>query len=129
MNHAFAVATLTAFAFAAAPTLAADAPRDPFAPYTVEVTDTVIGGEKRCAESIVACVDLDAVTLKAVVTGTATPRAMVENKTGRSVTLRVGDLVGKGRITAITRSGVMVERMYFDAMGRALRSNVLLTLT
>ena len=127
MNHT-TVAVFVAFAaFAAVPALAAP-PRDPFEAYSSSVTEGVIGGEQRCAESTVACAELDAVVLKAIVTGTATPRAMVETKDGRSVTLRVGDLLGKGRVKAIGRSGVVVERLYFNAMGGTNRTSVVLTL-
>lgn len=126
MNHK--AAAFFAFALATFPALAGDPPRDPFEPYVVVAEEPVMGGEKRCSESAVACVELDAVSLKAVVTGTATPRALVETKDGRSSTLRVGDLVGKGQVKAISRRGVVVERIYFNAMGGSVRTNVLLTI-
>ena len=125
MNHT-AFAFFAFFAFFALPTVASDAPRDPFASYTSSSVEGVVGGEQRCAESPVACIDLDALTVKAIATGVATPRALVETRDRRAATLRVGDLVGKGRITSISQRGVVVERVYFNATGGTVRTNVLL---
>ncbi|MDP2339574.1 MAG: pilus assembly protein PilP [Deltaproteobacteria bacterium] len=127
MNHTAAAFAVVA-ALASAPAFAAEPPRDPFQAYSEVVTDIVIGGERRCGESIVACVELDAVVLKGIVTGTPTPRALVETKDGRSVTLRVGDLVGKGRVKAISRRGVVVEHMFVNGFGQSVWTNVTLTL-
>ena len=118
MNHT-AFAFFAFFAFFALPTVASDAPRDPFASYTSSSVEGVVGGEQRCAESPVACIDLDALTV-------TTPRALVETRDRRAATLRVGDLVGKGRITSISQRGVVVERVYFNATGGTVRTNVLL---
>ena len=128
--HAAAVAVVAALSFAPAAFAADDAAprRDPFEAYTSAAGDVVVGGEQRCGESTVACVELDTVALKAIVTGTATPRALVETKDGRSVNLRVGDLVGKGRVKAISRRGVLVEHLYFDGSGATRHTSVMLTL-
>jgi Tfp pilus assembly protein PilP len=121
---------IAALAFAAAPFAAvgvhAEPPRDPFQAFTQE--EPVVGfGEGRCSESVAACASLDDVAVKGIVTGTASPRAMVEVKDGSAV-LRVGDLIGKGRITAITRLGIVVERFYFSAATGTVRTKVVLPL-
>lgn len=98
--------------------------RDPFAPYAVDVVEE--GG--RCAEHAAACVALDDFTVKGIVTGTASPRAMVEVKGGASVVVRVGDVLSKGRIVAITRRGIVIERISFSAIGSSTRTRLTLPL-
>lgn len=122
---------IAALAFAAAPfaasgAQAAEPPRDPFAPFTATDTPEHLG--ERCGENVAACVSLDDVAVKGIVSGTASPRAMVEVKGGGSAVLRVGDLLGKGRVTAISRNGVVVERVYFSAVSGTVRTKVVMPL-
>ena len=119
----------TAFAAAAILSLAA-APegdarpgvgaRDPFTPY-MHHADAV---DSRCAESAsptgdvgVACTPLDELRLTAIVTATATPRAMFEDKMGHSHMVLVKDVVSGMRVTAIRRGVVVVERRLMNAWG------------
>ncbi len=124
----FAVALAASCFFAATGAVAAEPPRDPFAAFNAVEEDVVIGGEHRCKESPVACVNLDDVALRGIVSGVAAPRAMVETKSGRSVVLRVGDMLGKGRIKAIRKDGVVIERFYFSAANGTVRNDVTVTL-
>ena len=121
------LATLATLA-SAAPSRATEPRRDPFAAFTVADADPVVGGERRCKESVVACAALDDIALRAIVSGVASPRAMVETKAGTSVLLRVGDMLAKGRVKAIRRDGVVVERFTFSAVAGAARSDITLTL-
>ena len=98
-------------AFAADP---ADARRDPFAPF--DASEHPIAGE-RCKESAAACVNVDDVSLKGIVSGVASPRVMVEVKGGENVVLRVGDMLAAGRIVAIRRTGVVIEQRTFSQLG------------
>jgi len=96
-----AAVLLTAFA-AAAP---AEPPRDPFASYSFDVV------EPACTEAAgVLCVEIDTLTLVGVVTGVPSPRALFEDKDGRSFVLKVGDVVGRHRITALRRGQVVFRQ-------------------
>jgi hypothetical protein len=95
--------------------------RDPFAPFDASTVDVVVGGERRCSESRAACAALDDIVVKAIVSGTASPRVMVELKDGTGVVLRTGDMLGKGRIKSIRRDAVVVERFYFSAASGTIK--------
>lgn len=54
--------------------------------------------------------ELDQYRLTGLITGTAQPKAMVEDPKGRGHTLRIGSRLGKkgGRVTRITSTGIVV---------------------
>lgn len=127
----FALTALTALL--ATPTLATteltsggyqqpDKPRDPFAAYGLP-------GETACAPGpSVVCTPLGRLKVKALVTGTSTPRAMLEDDAGHSVMVRVGDVVDGLQVKAIRRDGLVLERTMRDWQGRLLRSHIVMGL-
>lgn len=123
MNAAAAVLALAAVFGAAAPAVADDARRDPFAPF--DASEKPVLGE-RCKESAAACVQVDDVTLRGIVSGVATPRVMVEVKGGQNVVLKVGDMLAMGRIVAIRRSGVVVEQRTFSQWGGSKKNMIMM---
>ena len=67
-------------------------------------------------------VDLDKLKLVAVVVGTATPMAMVEDPAGKGHTLKIGTLVGKrlGQVKHIRRGEVVVQEEFRDFTGKRI---------
>jgi type IV pilus assembly protein PilP len=67
-------------------------------------------------------IDLDKLKLVAVVVGTATPMAMVEDPTGRGHTLKIGTLIGKrlGQVKHIRRGEVVVQEEFRDFTGKRI---------
>lgn len=67
-------------------------------------------------------IDLDKLKLVAVVVGTATPMAMVEDPTGRGHTLKIGTLIGKrlGQVKHIRRGEVIVQEEFRDFTGKRI---------
>ncbi len=67
-------------------------------------------------------IDLDKLKLVAVVVGTATPMAMVEDATGRGHTLKIGTLVGKrlGQVKHIRRGEIVVQEEFRDFTGKRI---------
>lgn len=79
--------------------------RDPFTAYTID------GFQPACTKAPgVLCAELDSVSLVGVVTGVPSPRALFEDKDGRSHVLKVGDVVGRHRITALRRGQVVLRQ-------------------
>jgi hypothetical protein len=118
------LALLAAAPFVVAPAgLASPAPRDPFAPFAA--TD----GATACAPGpAVVCTGLGRLTVRALVTGMASPRALLEDDAGRSHLVRVGDVVDGHRVKAVRRDGLVLERSLRDWQGRLLRHDVVLGL-
>ncbi len=100
------------------------AARDPFAPYM----HNAVTVDPRCADigadNDVACVPLDELRLTAIVTATATPRAMFEDKAGKSHMVRVNDVVSGLRVKAIRRGVVVVERRLMNSWGSTSKADV-----
>ena len=92
---------LAAFVAAAEPA----PPRDPFASYSVDVAPAPC-----TATTGVLCMELDRLSLVGVVTGVPSPRALFEDADGRSHVLKVGDVVGRHRITALRRGQVVLRQ-------------------
>lgn len=67
-------------------------------------------------------IELDKLTLVGVVTGTATPMAMVEDSTGRGYTVKIGTLIGKrfGQVKQIRRGEVVVQEEFRDFTGKRI---------
>ena len=66
--------------------------------------------------------DLDKLKLVAVVVGTATPMAMLEDPNGRGHTVRIGTLVGKrfGQVKHIRRGELVVQEEFRDFTGKRI---------
>jgi Tfp pilus assembly protein PilP len=95
--------------------------RDPFNTYFQELTggpDPVDTTKFTELQKI----DLDKLKLVAVVVGTATPMAMVEDQSGRGHTLKIGTLVGKrlGQVKHIRRGEVIVQEEFRDFTGKRI---------
>lgn len=97
--------------------------RDPFAVYGADVRPAA------CVEARgVVCVALGRLRLRGVVTGTASPRALLEDDAGGSHLIRVGDVVDGLRVKALRRDRVVLERTLRTFEGAALRQEVVLAL-
>jgi len=125
---------LAALVFAIAhPAVAADpdanaasvgAGRDPFASFG---SDEPVS--PACEERPgVVCHRLDELVLRAVVTGTASPRAMFEDKAGKSHLIRVGDTVGGMRVKALRKDTVVLEEAFRRYDGYVIKRDVSATL-
>ncbi|HEY1100106.1 MAG TPA: pilus assembly protein PilP [Myxococcota bacterium] len=95
--------------------------RDPFNTYYQELT----GGPDPVDTSKLTelqKIELDKLKLVAVVVGTATPMAMVEDASGRGHTLKIGTLVGKrlGQVKHIRRGEVIVQEEFRDFTGKRI---------
>jgi hypothetical protein len=75
----------------------------------------------------VVCARLDQLTLRGVVTGVASPRALFEDAAGRSHVVRVGDVVDGMRVKALRRQSVVLERTMRDWIGRVSREDVVVS--
>lgn len=64
-------------------------------------------GEPRCDG--LACVNAETLKLTALLVGTATPRALIEDANGRGHSVRIGDVVAHRRVVAITRDGLTLR--------------------
>ncbi len=118
-----AVAALVALV-AAVPAFAADpvVRRDPFAAFDASERPQL---SERCKESVAACVQVDDVTIRGIVSGVASPRVMVEVKGGQNVVLKVGDMLAMGRVVAIRRTGVVVEQRTFSQLGGSKKNLIM----
>lgn len=101
--------------------LVAGAPRrDPFKTYFDELSTD----EQRDTTKFTDLqkVELDKLKLVAVVVGTATPMAMVEDPAGKGFTLKIGTLVGKrlGQVKHIRRGEVVVQEEFRDFTGKRI---------
>jgi Tfp pilus assembly protein PilP len=100
--------------------------RDPFSSLFHRMTPTPTGCEQH---GPLSCATFEKLEVIGVVTGTATPRALVRNSAdGLSSTVKVGDVIGSGRVTAIRRTGVVVEREFRDAIGKRTTTRTVLEL-
>lgn len=95
--------------------------RDPFKTYYEDlVPDNPAVDTTKLTE--LQKIDLDKLKLVAVVVGTATPMAMVEDPTGRGHTLKIGTLIGKrlGQVKHIRRGEVVVQEEFRDFTGKRI---------
>lgn len=90
--------------------------RDPFKSLFEEISK-VAGGEELTE---LQRYDIDQLKLIAIVTGPATPYAMVEDPSAKGHTVTRGTLIGKnwGRISAVTQRCLTVKEEYRDYTGR-----------
>ncbi len=91
--------------------LATEPARDPFAAYESSQVLPGAGPLQRWP--------LEALRLRGVITGTASPRALIEAPDGATYVARVGDHVGTawGRITAISNGAIAVVEQFRDPIG------------
>jgi type IV pilus assembly protein PilP len=94
--------------------------RDPFKTYFDELSSN----EQQDASNLTELqkIDLDKLRLVAVVVGTATPMAMVEDPTGRGHTVKIGTLIGKrlGQVKHIRRGEIVVQEEFRDFTGKRI---------
>ena len=94
--------------------------RDPFKTYFDELNSDEVKDTSRLTE--LQKIDLDKLKLVAVVVGTATPMAMVEDPGGKGHTLKIGTLVGKrlGQVKHIRRGEIVVQEEFRDFTGKRI---------
>jgi type IV pilus assembly protein PilP len=94
--------------------------RDPFKTYFDELSQAQQEDTANLTE--LQKIDLDKLKLRAVVVGTATPMAMVEDPTGRGHTVKIGTLVGKrlGQVKHIRRGELVVQEEFRDFTGKRI---------
>jgi len=70
--------------------------------------------------------EVDQLRLVAIITGRATPYAMVEDPTGKGHTLTRGTLIGKnwGRVASINPDCVIIKEEYRDYTGRKVTNTI-----
>ena len=95
--------------------------RDPFKTYFAELM--VQENEQRNLSEL-QLFDLGALRLTAVVAGTATPMALLEDPTGKGHTIKIGTLVGKkfGQVKQIRRGEVDIQEEFRDFTGRRIKT-------
>jgi type IV pilus assembly protein PilP len=93
--------------------------RDPFKTYFDELVL-----EEREQENLTELqrFELDKLKLVAVVVGTATPMAMVQDPSGKGHTVKIGTLVGKrfGQVKHIRRGEIVVQEEFRDFTGKRI---------
>lgn len=94
--------------------------RDPFKTYFDELSQNEQSDQTNLTE--LQKIDLDKLRLVAVVVGTATPMAMVEDTAGRGHTVKIGTLVGKrlGQVKHIRRGEIVVQEEFRDFTGKRI---------
>jgi type IV pilus assembly protein PilP len=94
--------------------------RDPFKTYFDELSQNEQQDQTNLTE--LQKIDLDKLKLVAVVVGTATPMAMVEDPTGRGHTVKIGTLIGKrlGQVKHIRRGEIVVQEEFRDFTGKRI---------
>lgn len=91
--------------------------RDPFRTYFSEIESEEVVRDKLTE---LQQFDLDQLKLVAVVVGTATPKAMVEDPTGKGHVVKNGTLIGKhwGQVKHIRRGEIIIQEEFRDFTGR-----------
>lgn len=94
--------------------------RDPFKTYFDELSQNEQTDQTNLTE--LQKLDLDKLRLVAVVVGTATPMAMVEDTAGRGHTVKIGTLIGKrlGQVKHIRRGEIVVQEEFRDFTGKRI---------
>lgn len=94
--------------------------RDPFKTYFDELSQNEQTDQSNLTE--LQKIDLDKLRLIAVVVGTATPMAMVEDTAGRGHTVKIGTLIGKrlGQVKHIRRGEIVVQEEFRDFTGKRI---------
>ena len=95
--------------------------RDPFKTYFDELL--VRESEQRNLSELQRF-ELENLKLVAVVAGTATPMALLEDPTGKGHTIKIGTLLGKkfGQVKQIRRGEVDIQEEFRDFTGRRIKT-------
>ena len=109
---------------------------DPFRPLIVEKTEAAAPKGRPSAQAALEAgtplerMDLGQLRLVALIWNILTPKAMVEDDTGKGYILSVGTLIGKnrGNVTQINSSGVLVTERFEDSTGKFKSRQVTLKL-
>lgn len=93
--------------------------RDPFKTYFDEL---ILEEQEQENLTELQRFDIDKLKLVAVIVGTATPMAMVEDPTGKGHTVKIGTLVGKrfGQVKHIRRGEIIVQEEFRDFTGKRI---------
>lgn len=96
--------------------------RDPFRSFFEEFNEK----EKQEGTTELQTFEIDQLKLIAIITGRATPYAMVQDPSGKGHTLTRGTLIGKnwGRVSTITQDCVVVKEEYRNYTGRKVTNTV-----
>jgi type IV pilus assembly protein PilP len=96
--------------------------RDPFKTYFDELEGAGMAATNEKATTELQRIELDKLKLVAVIVGTATPMAMVEEPGGKGHTLKIGTLVGKrlGQVKHIRRGEVVIQEEFRDFTGKRI---------
>jgi type IV pilus assembly protein PilP len=93
--------------------------RDPFRSYFADLTnsDADVG-----VLSELQKIELDKFRLVGVVTGTATPMAMVQDSQGKGYTIKIGTRIGKqlGQVKQIRRQEIIIQEEFRDFTGKII---------
>lgn len=94
--------------------------RDPFKTYFDELSQSEQQDQSNLTE--LQKIDLDKLKLIAVVVGTATPMAMVEDPAGHGHSVRIGTLIGRrlGQVKHIRRGELVVQEEFRDFTGKRI---------
>ena len=93
--------------------------RDPFKTYFDEL---VLVEADSATLTELQRIELDKLTLVGVVTGTATPMALVQDASKRGHTVKIGTLIGKrfGQVKQIRRGEIIVQEEFRDFTGKRI---------
>lgn len=93
--------------------------RDPFKTYFDEL---ILEQEEQENLTELQRFELDKLKLVAVVVGTATPMAMVQDPSGKGHTVKIGTLIGKrfGQVKHIRRGEIVVQEEFRDFTGKRI---------
>jgi type IV pilus assembly protein PilP len=96
--------------------------RDPFRSYLADLEERAIDDKEHKVEETEKF-ELDQYRLTGLVTGTAQPKAMVEDPTGTGHVLHIGSRLGKnsGRITRIGEDAIVVTEEFRAPTGERVR--------
>jgi type IV pilus assembly protein PilP len=93
--------------------------RDPFKTYFDEL---ILEEQEQENLTELQRFELDKLKLVAVVVGTATPMAMVQDPSGKGHTVKIGTLIGKrfGQVKHIRRGEIVVQEEFRDFTGKRI---------
>jgi type IV pilus assembly protein PilP len=99
-----------------------DGKRDPFVSYVKYMKRVSAGGVSTPLERF----DLSQLELEAVIWGTARPRALIKDPSGKGYIVAEGTPIGKndGRIVRIQDGGLVVKETYVDFLGKATTKDI-----